>query len=355
MLVTGLLSGGSVSAAGSAVITVESSSSVSTGASVDLNFYVTPSGANVYSVGANVSLSNLTFQSWSSSGSPFNGFNGVTAGGSAGSTSFTFSASYQGAAAGGSSKVFIGKAVATAGGSAGTASINFSSPEAYDSSIDTMAASAQNRSITITAPVQSCSAGQTGTPPNCTTVQSGGSSSGSSGSSGSTPSNPTTTPNKKSTASVPAASGTPNTADNPAPAQEISEETLSTIFSSGEAEAVSDQPAQEEGEKKKSNTTPLIIGGIAGLALLGMLIGFLKFKNRGSGPSGPYVPPVIAHVGPGGPELPDTTPTLPPTAPIPPAAPPAPTPPVPQMPEVPPVPEAPKGPDNNKPTMIYPQ
>lgn len=203
---------GTASAAGSAVLSVDiSPSPVTAGGNVTLSFYVTPSGMNVYSATVNVNLTNLSYLSFSPSGSPFPNST-VPVGGSAGSTSFSIVSTYQGASSGSSGKTLMGVVTAQSSGSAGTGTVALSGADAYDTNGDPMSASSQNRTVTINAPAApTCPSGQIGTPPNCTTPaapsgssNSGSSSSGSSNSGGSTntSANIVDNPNPDSTVAV---------------------------------------------------------------------------------------------------------------------------------------------------------
>lgn len=140
------------SAAGSAVIGAESSSSVTAGSNITVSFYATPSSANIYSGEFRATLSKLTFVSYSSSGSPFTGLNMVMTGNSAGSTNFTVAFSHIGAVSGSSSKVLIGKAVLKASSSTGTAQVSLSDLVADDNSGDPMSPSASGKTLSVTAP-----------------------------------------------------------------------------------------------------------------------------------------------------------------------------------------------------------
>ncbi len=247
---------GSATAAGSAVVSVEiSSSSVTAGENVTLRFYVTPSGINVYSASTNVSLTNLSFLSYSPSSSPFTGYNAASSGGSVGSTSFSVTASYSGANAGSNGKTLIGVVTAQSSGSAGTGTVALSGADAYDINGDPMSASSQNDTVTINAPAApTCPSGQTGTPPNCTSpstpsgsTNSGNSSNSSSGGSSSSGSTNTTV----------------NTVDNPNPDSTLNAggETMSeNDFSLAAAEAEAETVATTTKKTPASLVTKLVAG-----------------------------------------------------------------------------------------------
>lgn len=158
-------------AAGSSVVSVEASpASVTPGGNVTLRFYVTPSGASVNSVSVNVALTNLSYVSYSATGSAFNGLAQVPSGATA--TSFSVIGAYQ-SFGGSGSKALILTVTVKASSSPGTGQVSLSGAEAYDTSEAAMSATVQNASITISAPADT-DGGDSG----------GGSSGGGSGSSG---------------------------------------------------------------------------------------------------------------------------------------------------------------------------
>ena len=173
-------------AAGSAIVSVEkSSSSVVKGKTVELRFYVTNSGANISGIQFKVTLSKLALSSYSPSNTPFNGFNGVVSGNSAGSTVFEI------AAATGSSlspgKKYIGKAIVTAK-STGTASANVSGVEVADGNNDPIDdRSGNGTTLSVVAPPTTPDPDDEPSTPTT----------------GSNNSKPTSTPNPNSTAVVP--------------------------------------------------------------------------------------------------------------------------------------------------------
>lgn len=270
-----------VSAAGSAVITVEpSTNTVTTGTNLELRFYVTPSGANVYSASISVSLINLTYQSFDSTGTAFS----VAVVPTSTSTSFEIATSYQGASPGGTGKLYMGKVVVLASASAGTGQINLSSAGAYDASLDPMSATSQNKSVTIAAPATppaTCPSGQTGTPPNCTAPVVT-----------TTTSNPTTTPNASSKVTVPTATSTPGD-----PASEVVPETLlSETFQKGSEEDA--QKASDDAAAKKTTKSPSWktygLAGVAIVVLAGLGVGakllIMKRRIRSSSLTGHNMP-----------------------------------------------------------------
>lgn len=229
-------------AAGSAVISAESASSVTTGSNITVNFYATPSSANIYSGEFNATLTNLTFQSYSSSGSPFNGLNIVVAGNSAGSTNFTVAFSHIGSSAGSSAKALIGTATLRASGSAGTGQVQLGGLIADDNTGDSMSVSASGKTISITAPpaASTCPAGQTGTPPNCTTPSSGGGGGTNTPatSNSSNTSNPIDNPNPDSQVNIP-------TSDDAEPETISEDEASKVVTGAGEFTTTSADTEQE--------------------------------------------------------------------------------------------------------------
>ncbi len=184
-------------AAGSVVMSAESTSSVEEGTNVVVSFYATPSSANIYSGEFRASLSRLSLVSYSPSGSPFNGLNIVVSGNSEGSTDFTVAFSHIGAVPGSSSKALVGKATLRASNSPGVAKVELNDLVADDNSGDPMATSMSNKTISIIESTSStCPDGQSGTPPDCTNdnVESN--------SSDANNTNPIDTPNSNSEANI---------------------------------------------------------------------------------------------------------------------------------------------------------
>lgn len=259
VLTFGLFSG-TVNAAGSAVITVElSAGSVQTDGNVTLSFYATPSGASVYSAQINVNLTNLTFQSYSSAGSPMTGSNSVAVGGSVGSTSFTIVTSYSGPG-GSSSKTLMGRVTAKAGSSAGTGQITLSGADAYDNTGDPMTASSQNASVTITAPPTP--------PPPSGGGGSGGGGSGGGGSNPANPSNPTTPASNPNPASEVAAGG-----------ETMTEQEYSIVTANYENGDVPDEVATTTTKKSSLGKFAAVGAGLIGaLAIIAGVMLFLKHR-----------------------------------------------------------------------------
>lgn len=254
-----------VSAAGSAVITVEPSvTSVTAGGTLDLRFYVTPSGANVYSAYIYVTLTNMYFQSYDSTSVPFNGFAGITDGNSAGSTYFQISTSYQGASPGGAGKVYMGR-VRVITGSAGSASAVLSASDAYDPNVDPMSPSSQNTSITVSAPASppaSCPSGQTGTPPNCSIPSTAPSSQTTTPSS----TNASSQPNETSNATIPSSN---STSDNPT-SELVTENSLNQL-SQSELNSDKAQSDDENEELDYKSISMAVGGGLLGLLIIAIL------------------------------------------------------------------------------------
>lgn len=278
--ITSLL-GNSAQAAGTAHVTVEASSPVQTGADFQANFYVTASGVSVYSVGFNVSLSGVTFRSYTPGASPFNGSNSVASGGSAGSTSFQIAASYGGAVAGGMGKLFVGQATLRAGSTGGTGAITISNVQALEYTTDSenptnMAGSDQDGSVAIQAPVTppaTCPAGQVGTPPNCSTPQqpSGGNGGGTTGAGGSA-----ANPNPDNSVAVPSGS----TPELDPQADIVSESDF--MDASAEDTKESSDTAADEKTTFPLKTILFAGGAVVVLAGVGVLARLIVLRRRSS-------------------------------------------------------------------------
>lgn len=293
-----------VRAAGTAVVSVEASSPVQTGADFQANFYVTASGAPVYTVSFSVNFSGITFQSYSPGSSPFNGSNSVANGGSPGSTSIQIAASYVGLVPGGTGKILVGNATLRAGSSAGTGIIAISGVQAYEYQTDpnnetAMSASGQNGSVTIQAPVQppaSCPSGQTGTPPNCTTPSSGSGGGSSSGGGGSTAS-----PNPNNSVAVPSSSDG-SASDNPP-------DIISEAEFMGESDENADTaaPPSDEAEDSESWFSVWNIAAVGGgvVLLLALVVGgriFMLHRSKAAELTNHVMTPPSPPVTPSAPQ-----------------------------------------------------
>ncbi len=305
---------GAAQAAGSAVVTVEpSAASVNTNSNVNLRFYVTPSGASIYSVQFNVNLSNLTFVSYSAGGTFAQNF--VQSGGTAGSTSFQIVSSHSGVNSS-SSKAYIGQVTVKASASAGTGSINISGVVAYDSNLDGMSASGQAGSVTIISPPASGG---------------GGSSNPGSGGGGSpqptTPSgNVTQNPNPDSTVAIPNEDGSE--------AVIISEEELANVLDEDSESGTDTEKESTEKPKPISIDFKKILLYALPVALVGLL-GFLGYRFWDYRRNSKFHPPVSPPVDPTATTTPTVAPNSPSTTPpVPPAAPPASSAPISQEPTI---------------------
>ncbi len=257
-----------VSAAGSAAFTAETNTnSAQTGNTFEIRFYVTTSGANIYSGDVYVTLTNSVFNSYSAVDTDFNGISS-TMGGQNGSTSFQIVAGYNGTNSG-SGKLYIGKVIAT-GTSVGTATINLYNPSADDANLAPMSASSQDKTVSVTAPPSSggsptCPSGQVGTPPNCSAPQAP------STDKSTTRNTAATSPNPDSNVALPGSNDDPT-----APPDIVAE----PIFAADAASELTDQPAA--GDSKKASRTKLLVAGLAGVVALAAagFIGFKVFKHR---------------------------------------------------------------------------
>lgn len=268
--------GGTVFAAGSAQITLESAAGGVAGSEQEIRLYVTPTGAPLYTVQTTINLANMTFVSYTPNGTYFALFNSAASGGSVGSTSFTIGASHQGLAeTAAGTKAFVGTIRVQLGGSAGTATASQTAHKADDAiDVSPMATSAPARSMTITAAQSpTCPAGQVGTPPNCTTPSTGGNGGG--GGSGTT--NPVNNPNPGSSAVVPTAGGS---AENPT-AEVLSESEYSDIMT---ASAQDNDDAIVATTTKTNAKLPLIAGGAAALLLIVVAGGLILARVRSNRP-----------------------------------------------------------------------
>lgn len=265
-------------AAGSVVVSAESINSVQTGGTIDINFYATVSGANIGGVSFSVNLSNLSYQSYSAAGTAFNGYSGVPSGGS---SAFQVAASYLGG--GSSGRLFIGKITGLAGGTAGTGTVTVSNVSAVDNpNEEAMSGSSQNKSVTITAPpapAPTCPAGQTGTPPNCTTPPPPAAAP-------TTPSNQTTQPNTSSTVAVP---GTTKPAPNTESPKIVSEQVVADTYtdnslSKEDSEATTQEvqtPEEDKASLDELFTPTTIIASIGGVAIVALAtLALLKYMAR---------------------------------------------------------------------------
>ncbi len=262
LLTLGLLLGGQnilagqATAAGSVVVSVEPSlASVNTGENLELRFYATPSGANLWGVSVQVALSQLSFVSFDSTGAPFNGFSGVPYGGTAGSTNFEVVGSYQGQHTGSTGKIYLGKVVVAAASSAGTGTVTLSGVIAYSNyQQDPMSSSASGTTITISAPSSSnppaaCGAGQTGTPPNCVTPSQPASNS-----------NPALSPNSSSKITVPSSTSVSSEASG----EVVSEREVSDVL----AATTSAEEETNAEDKKGPSLVPYVLLGAGGLMVI---------------------------------------------------------------------------------------
>lgn len=143
---------GVVSAAGTAVVTAEGPSSLSPGDERTINFYVTPSGANIYALSVRVNLSNLAYidASYNSSGTDF--FLAMPVGSSANHIEFVASATGGfGPTAGYSGKLNLAS-IRVRAAAEGNATISFANIQASDGNNQPMSGDGQTKSITISAP-----------------------------------------------------------------------------------------------------------------------------------------------------------------------------------------------------------
>lgn len=250
-------------AAGSVVVTVESSSSVQTGSNTELRFYATPSGANVYGVQVDVVLANLTYVSFSASGTGFNGYAGVPSGGSNGSTSFQIAGSYQNPATGSGAKVLIGRVTVKASATAGTASITLSGAQATSwetgDVLGAMSASSQNGSITVASPPPASTPTptptqqETQTPPPTENT---------------TPANQTTSPNPDSDVLVPAEENSPEESTI------VKETEIAKVFDEGVRELENNNEVIQTEEDESDKLSPAVIAGVV-IGSLVLIIGGL--------------------------------------------------------------------------------
>ncbi len=252
LLLTSLILG-SASAAGSTAFTAEGASSAQTGTQFTAVVYVNPSGASFLNGQLTLNLSNLTFQSFSTSGNfasaaPVNGC-------STGSTTCTLS--FYNITSGVSTKTSVGTLTINATGAGGSSGqINLSGAIADDSDGLPMGVSTSNRTISITAPAA----------PTAPTAPPSGGGSGSGGSPNTPPAgskpdatNPIDNPNPDSTVSVPNDSGV---------GEIVSEDQLSIILTEGEQ----DQPSTTVATTTSSSRLPiaLSVGGLITLILVGV-------------------------------------------------------------------------------------
>lgn len=136
-------------AAGSVTLSVEpAGENLVTQTSTIFKFYANAVGVNLFSVGFDVSLKGLTYNSYDATGTSFNAVSGVPAGNTTGSTAFSVTASDSAPTQGSSGKRFIGS-VSALSGAAGDASIIFSNLEAYDFSNNQIPITSQSANYTI--------------------------------------------------------------------------------------------------------------------------------------------------------------------------------------------------------------
>lgn len=265
-------------AVGSAVFTTESASSVTTGANLQVSLYVTPTlgagDAGLWSASVVLSLGNLTYSLYTpnSSAGAF-GYNVVQ---SSSSNSVEITAAHT-SGTGSTGKTLIG-VVTVQAGSAASGQLNLGSTLAGDYDSNTMSTSDQDRSVTIT-----CPAGQTGTPPSCSSASGGGGSTGggstgggstSGGSTGGgTPSggtaNPVDNPNPNSTANV-------GTDENGQPVT-VSEDEYSQLVNG----IAQDNATETVASTSKSSTLKrtLTVAGLAMLVVVALLGGKLLLSR----------------------------------------------------------------------------
>lgn len=257
-------------AAGSAVFTIEpSATSKQAGTQLDVNLYVTASGANMFSGKVNINLTNATLVSFDPSGTNF-GFSAAVAGGTAGSTSFEIASGYFGGN-GTQGKLYMGRFIIQLASSAGTATIDLHSPQALEKTstdpdpptFDPMASTTQDKSITITAPAgQTCAPGQIGTYPNCSTPPPPPSGTN----------NPTTNPNTGSKIAVP-----PPTTDTSQPPEIIPEQQISDAYNQAIMVGANDLSNTSSIKDKLKEYNRWIMYGITAAVLL--IIGSILLRT----------------------------------------------------------------------------
>lgn len=259
---------GLVSAAGTAIYTAEGLASVQPGATYTLNVYVNASGAAIWSGSIDISLTNFTYQSYSPGSSPF-GIAQVIAGNTPGSTSFTIGVAHT-SGSGSTGKTLLGVVTLKATGAGGsTGQIQLSGAQADDFNVDPMAASSQNRSVSITAPPNEDETGNGGGSGNQPSNDSGDD--GQQGDN-STLKNPAVTPNANSSVNV------PNEQNEP---EEISEEEYSELVNDMPDEEDTEEPETPAGATDSGSNLPLI-GGIVLMVLLVAGSGLLALKKLGA-------------------------------------------------------------------------
>ncbi len=262
---------GSASAAGSAVITAEGPSSVAAGSEFDVSFFVTPSGADLFSAEVSVSLTNLTYVKAVAATTQFSGTGFAT---SSTDTSFTVVASH---ANNGSSNTKVRMLTVTlrAGSAAATGQIALSGAVAKDVTVKDldpnapMNASAQNRSVTV-----SCPSGQTGTPPSCTSPSGGGGSGAGTNTDNGGTTNTNTTPRNVVNNPVPGSTIAVGTDENGNPNVMTEDE-----FSIGTVNANTSTETTMAAAKPASSKRALAIGGIIALLIL-VLVGVKLVLSR---------------------------------------------------------------------------